>query len=313
MVSRVGSRLAGAALVTAAVVVATASGTASAMFHRGPTLSSGDDRATAHQVRQGLQVSCRDAGLSGDEVGVQGFTDDARRRLTVTSLPPGAQITGLVVRGWLVYNVYPVAGLGGLPFQDLRAPIDRGDDSVQIVHWFACGSVTTSSVATTTPSGTPSGHGGPETSGAPAPTDGAPPTGSPNAPTSPTGAAPTPTPTGGSADTADTPGTDPDPATPGTAGGPGERPRGPNGGAGAGAPGAPTAHGGALATLATLAPLASDLPPRPDPAALRTAARSGPGGLAVLALVLLLAVTGGLLMVAPTRLTRSRARPRHLS
>lgn len=102
---------------------------------------SGDPRATAHA---GNAVDCEDADLAGEIVeGLTFVIDESGRYLTITSVPDGIELTGVVVKGSNAYNVYPPDDLVGL-----HAPLNPGGVA-QISHWYACGveegSTTTSS------------------------------------------------------------------------------------------------------------------------------------------------------------------------
>jgi hypothetical protein len=92
---------------------------------------SGDPRATAHA---GNVTDCADAGLPGEVIDV-GFTIDATNTyLTITSVPDGSVLTGVVVKGGPAYNVYV-----GDVRTDLHAPLVSSGKPAQISHWFACG------------------------------------------------------------------------------------------------------------------------------------------------------------------------------
>ncbi|HEX5494579.1 MAG TPA: hypothetical protein VFX70_08420 [Mycobacteriales bacterium] len=263
--NRLGSRLAGAALIASAAAVVVASGTASAMFHRRPDLSSGDARATAHPNRRFFDLDCRRAGLAGSRTGVTAFTDDGRTHLTVTSVPTGVDVTGLVVQGVLAYNVYPRSRLGVLPFQRLRAPDRPGGRPGPVLRWFACGGAAPSAELTPTRTAHPTSAPAPTAAGRPAPTaapraggDGS------NEPDEPDGS-----------------------QAEGTLG-----PAAPQAGV-------PTPTAGLSTAGATLGGPAVTSPPAGRSVGLRDAARVDLGAPLYLAVALLLLVAGGLLMVAP--------------
>lgn len=124
---------------------------------------SGDDRATVHpgNIKQG---DCAAAGLSGSAIEVETTIVD-NTYITITSIPSGGTLTGVVVKGSDGYNVY-----SGDIRTDLHSPIAGGSNKpAQISHWFACGtapsttSVTTSPGETTTETSAPTS--GSETSG----------------------------------------------------------------------------------------------------------------------------------------------------
>src|SRR5712691_7173720 len=66
------------------------------------TAVSGDPRAVAYS---GNATTCAEAGLPGDIVQV-GYTIDATNTyVTITSVPDGTALTGVVVKGGPAYNV----------------------------------------------------------------------------------------------------------------------------------------------------------------------------------------------------------------
>jgi hypothetical protein len=113
---------------------------------------SGDPRATAFA---GNATTCADANLPGEIITV-GFTIDATNRfVTITSVPDGLTLTGVVVKGGPAYNVYV-----GDVRTALHAPLGPNGQPAGISHWFACGITATSSptptpTPTTTPTTTP--------------------------------------------------------------------------------------------------------------------------------------------------------------
>lgn len=291
-------------MVASAAVLVVASGTASAVFHHGPDLSSGDDRATAHQIHG--NVDCGRAGLAGSTVDAVGFVDDGRMHLTVTAMSGGNSLTGLVVESGLTYNVYPVARLGAMPYLGLHTPLFHGDDPAPIRYWFACG-VAAPSAATAgakAPGGTPTATvtvGGSPTPGQESATD-------------PTSTAPGSEPGTGPADDGQDgqhadPGTDPD-GSPGTDQGT-DRENPADGGTATALPDTgPVGSAGSEAAVATPGVLAGPTPSADYTAHLRNVAEVGLGDSVYLAVALLLVVTGGLLVVAPRHLALIAARLR---
>ena len=111
----------------------------------GDTPQPGDPRATAHA---GNVTTCAGAGLPGAEVTVGATVDATNTYVTITSVPAGVVLTGVVVKGGPAYNVY-----AGDQRTLLHAPLVSSGKPAQISHWFACGSPpgeTTSPPATTT-------------------------------------------------------------------------------------------------------------------------------------------------------------------
>ncbi|WP_199432472.1 hypothetical protein [Qaidamihabitans albus] len=111
-------------------------------------------------VDEGMKDACEKAGLAGepldkDDVEFTGGTQQDRF-LTITEIPDGAEVTGIIVKGGDGYNLY-VPGEKKLsatpPWKKLRAPLNNGGKIPQISHWFLCGEVTTPS-STTSPSET---------------------------------------------------------------------------------------------------------------------------------------------------------------
>ncbi|MFL6129685.1 MAG: hypothetical protein ACJ73E_11540 [Mycobacteriales bacterium] len=147
---------------------------------------SGDPRATSYA---GNAVDCDDADLPGTVVTVSFTIDPTGRFVTITGVPEGTTLTGVVVKGGDAYNVYLNA-----PWTALHAPlVGNGKNIPEISHWFACGVTTSPTSPSPTPTGTPteSPTGTPTESPTGTPTES--PTGTPTE--SPTGT-PTESPTG---------------------------------------------------------------------------------------------------------------------
>lgn len=148
--NRASLRALGAGVLTtvAAVVVLGVSGTAGAQPGDQPV--SGDDRATAYPGNV-KQDDCAAAGLAGTAVDVEATIVD-NTYITITSVPSGITLTGVVVKGSPGYNVYPAGYL-----DELHAPLaGQSGKPAEISHWFACGTEgdTTTTSTTTTTSGT---------------------------------------------------------------------------------------------------------------------------------------------------------------
>jgi hypothetical protein len=121
-----------------------ASGVAAAATDTPPP--SGDDRAVVHS---GNAVTCEQAHLTGGLIQVTA-TVDANTYVTVTGVPGGTAVTGIVVKGSDGFNVYLPGALGTLPWKNLHAPIaGNSGKPATISHWFACGTETTSSTSKT--------------------------------------------------------------------------------------------------------------------------------------------------------------------
>jgi hypothetical protein len=137
-------RVATAVLLTLGATLV-ASGMAAAATDTPPP--SGDDRAVVHS---GNAVTCEQAHLSGTIIKVTATVDPSNTYVTVTGLPDGTTVTGIVVKGSDAYNVY--SGLGGLPWKNLHAPIaGNSGKPATISHWFACGTETTTTSKTPCP------------------------------------------------------------------------------------------------------------------------------------------------------------------
>ncbi|MET0234890.1 MAG: hypothetical protein ABW224_09655 [Kibdelosporangium sp.] len=89
-----------------------------------------------------LTKTCRSAGLPGEVLAVTSTVRDSTY-ITVTAVPDGYQLTGVIVEGAGNYNRYP--WLRDLPWKDLQAP-----QAVPFTGWFAC-----AKPRTTTPTLTP--------------------------------------------------------------------------------------------------------------------------------------------------------------
>lgn len=133
---RVAASTAAAALACGALVVAATSAQAAV---------TDDPRATSHD---GNVKTCAAAGLPGELVDKSsleytGGVPNVDQYLTVTA-ENGVFVTGFVIKGGPAYNVYE-PGVNGLswapPWEDLRAPLNRGGNVPTISHWFACGTV----------------------------------------------------------------------------------------------------------------------------------------------------------------------------
>src|SRR5215204_6604875 len=98
------SILASLGALATVVLIATGLWLTSAGATPGTDLDSGDPRATAHagNIKAG---DCAAAGLAGVEIEV-GFTITANTYITITSVPSGYTLTGVVVKGGAGYNVY---------------------------------------------------------------------------------------------------------------------------------------------------------------------------------------------------------------
>lgn len=111
-----------------------------------PPPPSGDPRAVVHG---GNATTCAEAGLAGDIITVTATIKDSTY-ITITGLPAGTTVTGVVVKGSDGYNVYLPGALGALPWVDLHSPIAGNSGApATISHWFVCGTETTTT--TTTP------------------------------------------------------------------------------------------------------------------------------------------------------------------
>lgn len=122
---RLMSVLATSALATGALLL---SATASASATEAPL--SGEANATAHEGNIKAD-DCATAGLAGSAIKV-GSTDDGIN-ITITSVPTGYTLTGVVVKGSPAYNVYT-----GDVRDKLHAPINASGGPAGISHWFAC-------------------------------------------------------------------------------------------------------------------------------------------------------------------------------
>jgi hypothetical protein len=108
-------------------------------FAAPPPLQSGDPRAVVHS---GNTTTCAGAGLAGDVISVT-FTSDGTY-ITVTAVPAGVTVTGVVVKGAPGYNVYLPGTLGALPWTALHPPLaGNSGQPATISHWFACATKTT--------------------------------------------------------------------------------------------------------------------------------------------------------------------------
>ncbi|GDY29535.1 hypothetical protein [Gandjariella thermophila] len=115
---------------------------AAAAAHATPSTppQSGDVRAVAKpgNVHDG---ECAGAGLPGQAVDVEANID-GNTYITITGVPDGVTLTGVVVKGSPAYNVYT----GLTDWSRLHAPLaGKSGQPATISHWFACGTGTKSS------------------------------------------------------------------------------------------------------------------------------------------------------------------------
>jgi hypothetical protein len=135
-------RVATAVLLTVGAAFA-ASGVAAAATDTPPP--SGDDRAVVHS---GNAVTCEQAHLTGGLITLTATVDPSNTYVTVTGIPDGTTVSGVVVKGSDAFNVY--SNLGRLPWTNLHAPIaGNSGKPATISHWFACGTQTTTSTSKT--------------------------------------------------------------------------------------------------------------------------------------------------------------------
>lgn len=117
-----------------------------------------DPRATAYLKNVDINHpdACTVGGLTGSTIHPNQFVysgGDNQLHLNITGLPAGIKVTGIVVKGGPVFNVYLADKLGAtLPWEKLRAPLKDNGNGSEISHWYGCGVVETpsSSVTTTT-------------------------------------------------------------------------------------------------------------------------------------------------------------------
>ncbi|MBB3663869.1 hypothetical protein FB384_002773 [Prauserella sediminis] len=153
----VGPRFRLRALVTSAMALGVLAGSMPlAAAHDKPEK---DPRAVAvdGNVDEGMKRACEQAGFDGEPIDKAdvGFTGGpAETFLTITEVPAGVEVTGILVKGGPAYNLYE-PGERGLPqdpaWEKLRSPLNNGGKIAAISHWFLCG--TGVPTETTTPPG----------------------------------------------------------------------------------------------------------------------------------------------------------------
>lgn len=123
-----------------------------------------DDRAVAYLKNIDIKhpEACTVGGLTGVTIHPNEFEytgGDNQLHLNITGLPEDMKVTGIVVKGGPVFNVYLADKLGAaLPWEKLRAPLKDNGNGSDISHWYGCGvkdekpstSVTTTTTTTTT-------------------------------------------------------------------------------------------------------------------------------------------------------------------
>ncbi|MGW0516207.1 LPXTG cell wall anchor domain-containing protein [Crossiella sp. NPDC003009] len=110
--------------------------------------SAGDPRATAHP---GNATTCAQAGLPGQLItGRLTVNISGGSHLTVTAVPLGVTVTGVVLKGGDNHNVYLPGALGLLPWPGLHSPLVGQKGNIpDISHWFACGTGQTTTKSNT--------------------------------------------------------------------------------------------------------------------------------------------------------------------
>jgi hypothetical protein len=89
----------------------------------------------------------------GDTSRITSSVDGSNTYVTVTGIPQGETLVGVVVKGGDAYNVYLPDKFSGFPWTELHSPINNGGNVPTISHWFACVSgtpTTTTTVPATT-------------------------------------------------------------------------------------------------------------------------------------------------------------------
>jgi hypothetical protein len=138
------------AAVTAVVLLA---GAAAAQPIEPPV--SGDSRATAYPGNA-VAANCLVLFPGSSAIAVGDITrsvDGTNTYVDITAIAAGVDVAGVVVKGGPAFNVYKVADLGALAWEDLHSPLVSSGKPAQISHWFACGfkdDETTTTTTTTT-------------------------------------------------------------------------------------------------------------------------------------------------------------------
>lgn len=141
-------RLAGAVLIGCAAAVAFAAAPVGASDGE-------DDRARVFDgnIQDG---DCAKADLEGEAVTVEATNDGTF--VTITGIPDGITLTGVVVKGGDRANIYDAPS----DWTNLRSPLNKGGQIPAISHWFACGiegTGSTPSEVPTSPGETPTSPG----------------------------------------------------------------------------------------------------------------------------------------------------------
>ncbi|MBA0127887.1 hypothetical protein H0B56_20265 [Haloechinothrix sp. YIM 98757] len=152
------------------VATTTAAALSAAMMLGASAAHATSDEDARADIGGGNAKTCADVGLGGELIAVHdgedddlsnveyddGETDD--QYLTITSVAASvSDVTGIVVKGGDGYNVYEPGERelsGTAPWEDLRAPLNKGGKIPEISHWFVCGELD-DSTPTPTHSDTP--------------------------------------------------------------------------------------------------------------------------------------------------------------
>jgi LPXTG-motif cell wall-anchored protein len=96
------------------------------------------DQVSVPGAKQGLTGQT----VTGDSIDQYGITASISQGtyITITGLPKGFTLTGVVVKGSDAYNVYLPGQLGSLPWTNLHSPTAGNSGApAAISHWFLCG------------------------------------------------------------------------------------------------------------------------------------------------------------------------------
>lgn len=141
------------ALVVATIAAGAVLGFAGSALAAQQTPESGDDRATAHDGNV-VAADCPELFPGSSAVPEADLTftgGDNQPGVTITGVPDGVEVVGVVVKGGPAYNVYEAAGLGELPWTDLHAPLVPSGAPAAVSHWFVCAVESTTTTTTTAP------------------------------------------------------------------------------------------------------------------------------------------------------------------
>jgi LPXTG-motif cell wall-anchored protein len=139
------------------VLLAAVSAAAAITFSFATTAAAAEPERFEGNIEWNWDNACSVGGLTGTSYTEDKFTFTGGKdtqSLNITAAPAGVTITGVVVKGSNAYYVYLADDLGTLPWNGLKAPVNKGGNVADISHWYACGVKDQTPSSSVTPSST---------------------------------------------------------------------------------------------------------------------------------------------------------------